>query len=187
MKFPCGLLAAALAWTAPCLAQSPAETLLRNLPAGYEVEQEHADGKTVMTRMLPSGQRGNDWTELVATHVFQGRKGMDPERFQLAMAAAWLELCADGTAARVMQGEENGYAFSLWSQTCPRNPATGRHESTWTKAIAGNDSFYLAQKSFRFEPSDAQVRESIEYFRSVTVCDPRLPDRQCPPAAQAQR
>lgn len=188
MKFFCGLLAAVLAF--PCLAQPPAEaseTFLRSLPAGYEVERELADEKTVTTRMLPSGQNASDWTELVTTHVFLGRKGADPERFQLAMAAAWLGICTDGTAARVERGTENGYAFSIWSQTCPLNPVTGRPESTWSKAIEGNDSFYLVQKSFRFEPSDAQVRESIEYFRSVIVCDPRLPERQCPPAAQAQR
>lgn len=186
MKFPCGLFAAALAWTAPGFAQTPAETLLRHVPAGYELETEQADGGTVTTRMLPSGQNGNDWTELVTTHAFLGRKA-SAERFQIAMATAWLELCRDGTAARVAQGTENGYAFSIWSQSCPRNPATGRPESTWTKAIEGNDGFYLVQKSFRFEPTEAQVRDSIEYFRSVTVCDPRLPDRPCPPAAQARR
>lgn len=185
MRFSCGLLAAALA--SPCLAQTTVETLQRNLPAGYQVEREFADEKTITTRMLPDGQTGNDWTELVTTHVFVGRKGADPERFQLAMAAAWLGICTEGTAARVERGRENGYAFSIWSQTCPLNPITGKPESTWTKAIEGNDSFYLVQKSFRFEPSDAQVRESIEYFRSVTVCDPRLPERPCPAAPQAGR
>lgn len=185
MRFSPGLLAAALA--SPCFAQTAAETLLRAPPAGYEVERELADDNTVTTRMLPSGQNASDWTELVTTHIFLGRKGADPERFQLAMAAAWLGLCPDGTAARAMRGRENGYAFSIWSQTCPLNPVTGKPESTWTKAIEGNDSFYLVQKSFRFEPSDAQVRESIEYFRSVRVCDPRLPARRCPAVPQDTR
>lgn len=185
MKFPCGLLAAVLA--APCLAQAPAETLLRGLPAGYRIEREQASGDTLTSRMLPEGQTEDDWTELVTTHVFVGRKGTDPERFQLAMAVAWLGICEDGTAARVMHGRENGYAFSLWSQTCPHNPATGRPEATWTKAIEGNDSFYLVQKSFRADPTDAQVSAALAYFGAVTVCDPRLPDRQCPAPPAAQR
>ncbi len=185
MKLPVAL---ALVLALPAAAaEQEAETLTRAVPAGYHVEQEHSDGTTATTRMLPLGQSGNEWSELVTFHVFAGRKVASAERFQLAMAAAWLELCRDGTAARVMQGTENGYAFSIWSQSCPHNPSTGQPESTWTKAIEGNEGFYLVQKSFRFEPSDAQVRESLDYLSSVTVCDPRLPDRQCPAAPQAAR
>lgn len=179
-------LAVVLALPAVAAAQD-AEMLMRSMPAGYHVEHEHSDGTTATTRMLPQGQSGNEWSELVTFHVFAGRKAASPERFQLALAAAWLELCHGGTAARVAQGKENGYTFSIWSQSCPLNPATGRPESTWTKAIEGNEGFYLVQKSFRFEPNDVQVRESIEYLGSVTVCDPRLPDRPCPAAAQARR
>lgn len=186
MKASSGMLALAIAVPAAVLAQPGTEMLTRNVPTGYHVEREENGGDSMTTMMLPHGQAGNEWTELVTTHAFLGRK-TSAERFQLAMAAAWLELCRDGTAARVTQGTENGYAFSIWSQSCPHNPATGRPESSWTKAIEGNDGFYLVQKSFRFEPSDAQVLESIEYLGSVTVCDPRLPDRQCPAAPQARR
>jgi len=186
MKASSSMFALALVVPAVPFAQPGGETLTPRLPAGYHLEREENRSDSVMKRMLPRGQNGDDWTELVTTHAFLGRTASS-ERFQIAMASAWLELCRDGAVARVTQGTENGYAFSIWSQSCPLNPVTGQPESTWTKAIEGNDGFYLVQKSFRFEPSDAQVQESIAYLGSVTLCDPRLPDRPCPTAPQARR
>jgi hypothetical protein len=60
------------------------------------------------------------------------------------------------------------------------NQATGKPEKTWFKAIKGNDSFYVVQKAFKFDPSKEQIAQWMQYFRSVAVCDTRLADRPCP-------
>ena len=62
--------------------------------------------------------------------------------------------------------------------TCPTNKQTGKPEWTWFKAIQGNDSFYVVQKAFRFEPSQEQVVEWTKYLRRVSVCDSRR--NSCP-------
>jgi hypothetical protein len=70
----------------------------------------------------------------------------------------------------------------VWSLTCPRNPATGKPEMTWFKALQGNDSFYVVQKAFKFVPDKDQVAKWMGFLRAVAVCDSRLPDRACPQA-----
>jgi len=60
------------------------------------------------------------------------------------------------------------------------NPATGKPELTWFKALQGNDNFYLVQKAFKFEPSGEQVTDWVNFLNTVKVCDTRLPDRACP-------
>jgi hypothetical protein len=48
------------------------------------------------------------------------------------------------------------------------------------KAIQGNDSFYLAQVAFRFETSNDEVTQWMNYLREVIVCDTRIPEKACP-------
>lgn len=169
------------------LAQPASETLLQDLPAGYRIDAERQEENTVTADMVPEAETAMNWTEKVTTQIFLGMNRTTPEGFLTTLATAWLEACDDGTASRVGHGEENGYAFSIWAQTCPRNATTGKPEHTWFKAIRGNDAFYLVQKSFRFDPTDEQIRASIEYFRSVMVCDARLADRPCPTLVPAEQ
>ena len=59
-------------------------------------------------------------------------------------------------------------------------PATGKPEITWFKAISGRDSFYVVQKAFKFEPAPEQAKQWVGWLDKVSVCDTRLPDRACP-------
>lgn len=163
-----------------CLAQLRGENLIQNMPQGYKIDFQTKQGNMIMTEMVPQTETVNNWTEMVTTQVFLGLKNTTPERFQASMAKRWLATCKDGKTAPITKGEENGYSFSIWLQTCPLNPGTGKPENTWFKAIKGNDSFYVVQKAFKFEPSKEQVVQWMQYFRSVGVCDTRRADRPCP-------
>ena len=156
------------------------ENLLQSLPPGYKIDFQAKQGNMLMTEMVPEGESVKDWTEMVTTQVFLGLKTATPEQFQALMQQRWLAACKGGAAAPVAKGEENGYPFALWLLSCPSSPATGKPEVTWFKAIKGNDSFYVVQKAFRFEPTQEQVNQWIQYLRSVSVCDTRLPERACP-------
>jgi hypothetical protein len=68
----------------------------------------------------------------------------------------------------------------LWQLSCPLNPSTQKVEYTYLKAIQGNDSFYLVQVAFRYEPSDEDVTQWMQYLKQVQVCDTRIPERACP-------
>lgn len=133
-----------------------------------------------MREMVPQAETVKDWTEMITTQVYLGMKDTTLEEFQASMAERWLAVCKGGEVASIRKGEENGYDFSIWLQDCPQNPSTGKREITWFKAIKGNDSFYVVQKAFKFDPSQDQVTQWMRYFRSVIVCDTRLADRPCP-------
>lgn len=180
MKLSSLLLSLLLAAPSICLAELTNENLLQNLPKGYKIDFQTKQGNMIITEMVPQAETVENWTEMVTTQIFLGMKSATPEQFQASVAKSWLAACKGGEAAPITKGEENGYAFSIWLQTCPLNPSTGKPEKTWFKAIKGNDSFYVVQKAFKFDPSEDQVTQWMRYFRSVMVCDSRAADRACP-------
>jgi hypothetical protein len=179
MKLSCLLLFFLLGLPSVCLADLENENLLQPLPSGYKVDFQTKQGNMIMTEMVPQAETVDSWSEMITTQIFLGMKSTTPEQFQEGMAKRWLAACRGGEVATITKGVENGYAFSIWLQTCSKNPSTGKPENTWFKAIKGNDSFYLVQKAYRFDPSKDQITHWMQYFRSVTVCDTRLADRQC--------
>ncbi len=187
MKLFCILFSLLLALPGACLAELADENLLQNMPDGYKVDFQTRQGNMLLTEMVPRAQTVKNWTEMLTTQIFLGMKNATPEQFQARMEKSWLVACKDGGVAPITKGEENGYAFSIWLQTCPLNQSTGKPEVTFFKAIKGNDSFYLVQKAFKFDPSKEQLVQWMQYFGSVMVCDTRLADRQCPRLEKAGR
>lgn len=156
------------------------ENLIQRIPTGYKIGYQTKQGNMILMEMVPSDQTVNNWDEMVTTQIFHGLKDTTPEKFQNNMHKMWESACDDPRFSTIKKGQENGYPFSVWLQICPLNPSTGKPEITWFKAIQGNDSFYLVQKAFKFEPSSKQGRQWLDYLKSVMVCDTRLPNSPCP-------
>jgi hypothetical protein len=161
-------------------AQVKDETLLLDPPIGYKVDSREEKGNIVLIEMVPEGQTGKAWTEMLSIQFFLGVTTTSPQKFQQALQKQWLSVCTKGQFAPVAEGAENGYPFSVWSLSCPLNEETGKPEKTYFKAIQGADSFYLVQKAFRFEPSQEQVGQWMKYLRFVSVCDTRSAAHPCP-------
>ena len=106
---------------------------------------------------------------------------LTPEQFRARMVQMWTGSCANAVAGPATRAVENGYPIAFWMMSCPLNKETGKPETTWFKAIAGRDSFYVVQKAFKFEPSQDQVAQWTRYLKQVAVCDTRLAARACPP------
>jgi hypothetical protein len=155
------------------------ENLLVQMPPGYEVAYRVERGNMVMNEMVPDGQTVNNWTEMVTVQIFHGLKSV-PEKFRDTLQRQWIGACPGGSGSEVTSDIENGYPVLVWMLDCPKNPATGQPEITWFKAIAGNDSFYLAQKAFKFKPSEVQIGHWTAYLKAIAVCDTRIPGRACP-------
>lgn len=174
------LLAAQTSW-----AQLQDENLIQDLPPGYKIDFQARKGNMLLTEMVPQGESVHDWSEMLTTQIFLSLKSATPQGFRDRMQTLWTQSCPGATFASVAEGRENGYPFAVWIQHCPLNRNTGKPENTWFKAIQGNDSFYLVQKAFKFEPSKAQVLQWTRYLRSVQACDTRLADRPCPKLGKA--
>lgn len=173
--------ALALAFVAGSVpAQVKDETLLLDPPIGYKVESRQEKGNVVVIEMIPDGQTGKTWTEMLSIQFFLGATTTSPQTFQKALEKQWLSVCTNGQYSHVADGSENGYPFSVWSLACPLNEETGKPEKTFFKAIQGTSSFYLVQKAFRFEPNQDQVRQWMKYLRIVSLCDSRTEAHPCP-------
>ena len=180
MKCPRLLFLLCLALPTLSFAELKDENLLQSLPQGYKIDYQIQQGNMLMTEMVPQAESVKNWTEMVTTHIYLGAKNLSHEAFQAEMEKGWLAACKGGEIAPIKKGNENGYAFSMWVQTCPNNPATGKPEDTLFKAIKGNDSYYVVQKAFRFEPTNEQISRWVLYLRTVGVCDTRLANSPCP-------
>jgi hypothetical protein len=169
------------------LAQLSDENLLQTLPDGYKIGFHTEKKGMVITELVPQSETVKNWTEMLTTQIFLGMKDTTPEQFQARMEKGWLAACKQGESAPVTKGKENGYSFSLWLQSCPSNPETGKPEIVWLKAIQGNDSFYVVQKAFRFDPPKEQVVQWMKYLRAITVCDTRSAQHPCPKLEKLQK
>jgi hypothetical protein len=169
----------ALALTRAASAELVNENLLVALPPGYKIDFSDRKPKMLINEMVPADQAVKDWTEMVTVQIFYDLK-TTPDAFEAKMAKGWSESCPGATSTAIAQDVENGYPAGVWMLNCPKNPATGKPEITWIKAVQGNDSFYAVQKAFKFGPSKDQIVTWMKYLRGIAVCDSRLPDRPCP-------
>lgn len=161
------------------MAQLTNENLLVKLPAGYKVGFQDRKANMQITELVPAGEAVANWTEMVTIQIFRGLKAT-PDQFRERLETRWRESCAAGEGHHIAKEAENGYPSAVWLLSCPRNPGTGKPEITFFKAVQGNDSVYVVQKAFKFTPSKDQVTQWVGYLRTVSVCDSRLSDRQCP-------
>ena len=156
------------------------ENLLAGLPDGFKVDFQGQENNFVISEMVPEGESVNDWTTMITVEIFLGEKNTTPEEYQQTLTERWFGACENSETYPVADGAENGYNFTLWQLYCPLNSSTQKPELTYLKAIKGNDSFYLVQVAFRYEPSDEDITRWIQYLKEVQVCDSRIPERACP-------
>ncbi|HET9619578.1 MAG TPA: hypothetical protein VFW22_14180 [Pseudolabrys sp.] len=155
------------------------ENLLAALPDGYKVGFQQKKGSAQITEMVPAGETVEAWTEMVTVQVFNGLK-VTPDQFRDRMVKLWSGSCANSVAGPPTQATENGYPIAFWMMSCPLNKDSGKPEITWFKAIQGQDSFYVVQKAFKFDPSQGQIVQWTLYLKKVAVCDTRVKERACP-------
>jgi hypothetical protein len=110
-------------------------------------------------------------------------KKFDPNQFADGMKQRWLAACAGSQAQKVKDGQENGYAFSVWLFECPLNASTGKPENMFAKFIGGNDALYSIQYAYRSTLTKETVPPTMVYLAGIKACDTRLPDRPCPSVA----
>ena len=183
MRFVIALAVLMLAGAPPAAAELVNENLLVVVPDGYKIDFSDKNNKYLINEMVPLAQNVHDWTEMVTVQIYLGLTGVAPEQIKADRERVWFGACPKALSQPIASGVENGYAFAVWMLFCPLNGNTGKPETTWFKAIRGNDSIYVVQKAFKFEPSKEQVVEWTRYLKKVSVCDSRLPDRPCPAAA----
>jgi hypothetical protein len=64
--------------------------------------------------------------------------------------------------------------------SCPRNPKTGKPETTAFRVILGNDALYSIQRAFRSVPQPDQLASAVKFLGTVSLCDFERPGHPCP-------
>jgi hypothetical protein len=156
------------------------ENLLCNLPDDYIIGFQNKQKKLYMIELVPKSQTVENWTEMLTIQTFYGGLPYTPEGLYRGFSDRWTRSCSGGLGQLISKGNENGYDYAFWLMICPLNSKTGKPEYTWFKAIRGNDSFYVVQKAWKYEPSKPEIEKWSKYLRKVSVCDSRIPGRECP-------
>ena len=162
------------------LAQLKNENLLELMPSGFKVGYQTSHDGMNMQEWVPEGETVENWSEMVTTQIFLGRKNLDTAQFLNAIGQRWLKDCAGSKPDTIHTGNANGYPVSMLLLQCPLNPQTGKPEVTLFRAIKGNDSFYIVQRAVRSVPTKDQLAKMAQFLGSVNVCDTRAPEHPCP-------
>jgi hypothetical protein len=154
-----------------------AENLLFSPPKDFKVGY-HTD-RNMMTEWVPSTETVDDWTQMLTVQVFRGAT-VDAASFLQGIGKRYMDACPGTTAKGVYTGQVNGYVVSMLVLKCPRNPDTGKPETTAFRVIKGKDALYSVQRAWRSVPSDQEIDDVMHALAKVTVCDTRAPEHPCP-------
>jgi hypothetical protein len=154
------------------------EVVIAATPSGYQIGDQEKTEEIVFQRFYPKGESFKHWTEQLNLSAFPGLIDRTPTAFQKAVQGPSTN-CVDGKVISSSIGQEDGYAFALWYETCGGSP-DGKLEFRFNKVIQGHENLYAITKYFKFEPTDAQAQQWRSYLGSVKVCDSKRSGQPCP-------
>jgi len=166
---------------AAVLAQSliDAENLLFSPPKDFKVGFQSSHDNRMMTEFVPAAETVEDWTQMLTVQIYRVAT-TDAANFLQGIGKRYMDACAGTTAKGIFTGQVNGYVVSMLVLKCPKNPSTGKPETTAFRVIKGNDALYSVQRAWRSVPSDQDLDDVMHGLAKVTVCDTRSADHPCP-------
>lgn len=158
-----------------------AENLLFAQPKEFKVGFQSSHDNSSITELVPTGQTVDDWSEMLTVQIFR-HLTVNAATFLQGVGKRYVDACPGTTVVSggIHTGTVNGYVVSMLLLKCPRNPSTGKPETTAFRVIKGNDALYSVQHAWRAVPSDQQLAEAMRAFAKVVVCDTRAQDHPCP-------
>ena len=155
-----------------------AENLLISPPKDFKVGFR-SDRVGSMTEWVPATETVEDWTQMLTVHIFRNAK-VDAAEFLGGVGKRYMDACPGTTAKGIFTGQVNGYVVSMLLLKCPKNPGTGKPETTAFRVIKGKDALYSVQRAWRSVPSDQELGAVMQMLAKVTVCDTRTAEHPCP-------
>jgi hypothetical protein len=161
-------------------AQLKGETLVATIPAGFKMGSQIDHDRVTTLEWVRETESVQTWTELVTVQIDRRANAMTPAQVLQGIGKKWLTACKGSAVNQMPDRQANGYPVSMLLVQCPLNAATGKPETTVLRVIKGGDALYSVQKTFRFDPSNDQIRQIMKYLNTVNVCDTRQTDHPCP-------
>ncbi len=172
--------AAIVLLAAPARAQLQGENLLVSPPPDFKSGYEAKRPGMVMTEMVPKAETVQNWTEMVTTQVFFQLGGVRPDAYLRDMVEKWRVACPGSVAGPVERTTTNNYPVATVQLRCPRNPGTGKPETTAFRALQGAKTLYLVQYAFRADADAAMRAKAAAFLQTVSVCEAGSARHPCP-------
>jgi hypothetical protein len=173
------LAVAALA-VGPAAAQLVGEHLLFAMLPGYTLGNESPTDYGTVGQWYPAGQTAADWTEMFGSQTYT-KQWFVPWDYEATQVQGWMPNCAGTlTHQELVNDQENGYSAVTWQIGCSNNPATGKPENAWFKAIQATHSFYVVSRTYRYDLTAAQQTQVMQFMNSVMACDTENAEHRCP-------
>jgi len=170
------LLAFAGAFCAVATAQVRTEKFLLQMPKGFRLGWQ----KEAWAEWIPAAESIDDWSEMITVQTYHLSPSVSQTQFLQGVAAGWMKACPETPVQKIFSGRTNGYPVSMLLLSCPRNPKTGKPETTAFRVILGNDALYSIQRAFRSVPQPDQLASAMEFLGTVSLCDVERPGHPCP-------
>jgi len=156
-----------------------AENLLFSPPKDFKIGFQSNRDNRLMTEWVPATETVEDWTQMLTVQIYRGAT-VEAASFLEGVGRRYMNACPGTTAKGIYTGQVNGYVASMLLLKCPKNPGTGKPETTAFRVIRGKDALYSVQRAWRAVPSDQEVDGVMHALAKVTVCDTRAPEHPCP-------
>jgi len=157
------------------------ESILAHLPDGWKLGYQQQQTPVLLLEFVPEAETVEAWSSMI-THVIIGDKA---QRLSIALSASgvvagYARACGMQDAAKLAEGQVNGYAYELWRVSCPLNPQTGKPEHLHMKVIRGADALYNVQYAYRAPRTPENDARALAYLDATLICDPRTGANPCP-------
>jgi len=165
-------------------AQLEGENLLQPPLDGLDIVNRQAEGQASLIEMRPAGETADHWTRMATTQIYRGMADTSfYGKYKAQMRARWTQACDRADVKPFADETVHGYVTHVWLQVCAHNDARKPSEITLFKFIQGREAAYVVQLAFHYQPTKAQLGESLSYLEQVRVCDTRAKDSPCPAEA----
>lgn len=153
-------------------AKEPKEHLVQTVPVGFVEVSTKAQAGMLIDEYVPANETLQNWTrQIVVQHfIFKSGYPPPPSRYVNFMIQTWQKGCPAAGTPKVGVGyDASGRPAGAAELDCPRNPTTGKPEHTFFQIIRATSRLYVAQYVFRYEPSDADRVQAVDYLRTVHI------------------
>lgn len=143
---------------------------------GHRVERPHG----MIVEWVPEGETVQDWTRIVTVQRFgETATRLRPRDVIASMAEGLGASCPGGVAGEVETLRVSRRPAARFRADCALNPGTGRPETLFALAIAGERDMHMLQVAFRHVPSADEVRWAQALLASAALCTGRSVEAVC--------
>jgi hypothetical protein len=145
---------------------------------GFVMGYQAANAEQSIQEWVPSGETVEAWTRMLTFQRFTGlvQRGRPGPALLEWIAGRIAAACPGARSSAVTRSIVLGRESAMLVTRCPLNPATGKPETTFYRAITAASDVHVAQVAFRSVPDAVAEKHARDYLAKVVLCGNALSD-----------